>query len=90
MELFGNVWLPMGYWGWQVIGALVSVLVIVLVVRIIIRAAHGDWHTRWERRHGWCCEPDDGREARRILDERYAKGEMSDEEYRQKRENMKS
>ncbi|MEI6101323.1 MAG: SHOCT domain-containing protein [Eubacteriales bacterium] len=90
MELFGNVILPMNpFWGMGIIGTLLSVLVMVIVIRMIIRAAHGDYRSHRERRMDYAAQTDASYEARRILDERYAKGEIGDEEYRQKKENLR-
>ncbi len=84
---FGNVMIP---WDWSfgwVINLLVGVIIIVIMIRIVFRIVHG---SRYRRRE--CCrapwEPS-GNNAFRILDERYAKGEIDDEEYRRKKENLK-
>jgi Predicted membrane protein len=78
-------------WGWGIFGILISILVIVIIVRVIVRAARGDWHYhRYHRPWDYWMGPDDSsRDARRILDERYAKGEITEEEYKRMKENLK-
>lgn len=78
-------------WGW-VFGILISIILISVFVRIIIRIIRGD-NYRCHRHHrhwnDFAGPEDPSAAARRILDERYAKGEIDDEEYKRKRENLK-
>jgi Predicted membrane protein len=85
--------MPFG-WIWGIFGFLIVIMIIGFIIRAIVFAAHGgSWrryhmhrhHRRWE---DWM-EQDDSAEARKILDERYAKGEIDDEEYKRKKENLK-
>ncbi|MEI6101324.1 MAG: SHOCT domain-containing protein [Eubacteriales bacterium] len=79
-------------WIWWLIGVLISVAIICAIVRVIIRAVRGEsWHHHHHHHNWdyWVGQDDPSREARRILDERYAKGEINDEEYKRKKENMK-
>lgn len=79
-------------WGWSIIGVLISILIICIFVRIIIRIVRGD-HCHYRNHHRrWDCfggQDDPSAEARKILDERYAKGEIDDEEYKRRRDNLK-
>ncbi len=77
-------------WGWvsAIVSIVVSVILISVFVRIILRIVRGErWH---DRRYGYCGanEPQTSA-ARTILDERYAKGEISEEEYRRMRDNLR-
>ena len=79
-------------WGWSIVGLLISIMLISVFVRIIIRVVRGDhYHCHHHHRHNgdFAGQDDPSSEARRILDERYAKGEINDEEYKRKRENLK-
>jgi len=80
-------------WGWfsAMIGLLITVILISVFVRIIIRIVRGDsYHYHHHHRHCDDFAGQDGTysDARRILDERYAKGEISEEEYKRMRENL--
>jgi len=82
---FTNPW----GWGWSIVGLLVSIMIICVFVRIILRIVRGEHchhHRHWDNFTG---KEDPSAAARRILDERYAKGEIDDEEYKRKRENLK-
>lgn len=77
-------------WFWWLIGLLVCVAIVCAIVRTIVHAVRGDrYHHHHHHCDDWKGQDDPSREARRILDERYAKGEISDEEYKQKKENLK-
>lgn len=91
MFYFGWPYMSSWGWGWGIFGVLISILVIVIVVRVIVRAARGDWRYHHHHRHWdyWMGQDDTSREARRILDERYARGEITEEEYKRMRENLK-
>ena len=74
-------------WGWAIAGTLISVMIICIFVRIIIRIVRGDCR---RRRRCFCAEQAGAcADARTILDERYAKGEIDDEEYKRKKENLR-
>ena len=78
-------------WGWSIVGLLITVIIISVFVRIIIRIVRGD-HYHYHHHHRHCdgfAEQDESCGARKILDERYAKGEISEEEYKRMRENLK-
>lgn len=69
--------------GW-IIMAVLCVLLIVVAVYVFVRLAHGD-HFRFEHKN---TESVQENAALKILDERYAKGEISDEEYKAKKANL--
>lgn len=77
-------------WGWSIVALLITIIVISVFVRIIIRIVRGDRYCcRGRRRHfADFTEQDASAAARKILDERYAKGEIDDEEYKRRRENL--
>lgn len=79
-------------WVWPIVGVLISILLISVFVRIIIRIVRGEhYHHNHHHRHcdTFVGQDDPSAIARKILDERYAKGEIDDEEYKRKRENLK-
>jgi Predicted membrane protein len=89
MFYFGWPYMSSWGWGWGIFGTLISILVICIIVRVIIRAVRGGgWyhHRHWDY---WMGPDGSSREARLILDERYAKGEISEEEYKRMKENLK-
>lgn len=63
------------WWLWRIMMFLVWIVVITLVVRWVLR---GRYH-----------QPSPLDQARGILAERYARGEINDEEYRQRSEQLK-
>jgi len=70
-----------GGWILWIVGALVVALVVILIVRAVRNPVHSTV----------CAETAAGKEdsvAMRILDERYAKGAITDEEYRTKKSNL--
>jgi putative membrane protein len=77
-------------WPWSIVGVLVSILIVCIFVRIIIRIVRGEsYHCHHHHRRDGFTGTDDASTARRILDERYAKGEINEEEYKRMRENLK-
>lgn len=90
MELFGTVIVSMNpYWFSGLLGTLISILIVIAIVRVVIRAAHGDFRSRRERNMDYYAQSNADYEARRILDERYAKGQINEEEYKRMKENLK-
>jgi uncharacterized membrane protein len=83
------------HWSLGILGILLAIMIILFIVRVIVRIArnepwhhhHRDWRgcDTWEDWNGG----DTRSTARKILDERYAKGEIDDEEYKRKKENLK-
>lgn len=71
----GTDWGHMGNWGWtgMMIGWVLVTVVVALVAWMIING------TRSTSRHA----------AQDILDERYARGELSRDEYRERKEDLK-
>lgn len=86
---------PFDVWGWggSILGLLISILIICIVVRIIIRIVRGDHYYHCHRHHRhwdeYAGQDDTSSNARKILDERYAKGEITEEEYKRMKENLK-
>jgi putative membrane protein len=82
-------------WGWfsAILSLLITVIIISVFVRIILRIVRGDrYYCHHNHHHGhWddFAGQDDQSGAKKILDERYAKGEISEEEYKKMRENLK-
>ena len=79
-------------WGWAsaIISILVTVILVSIFVRIILRIVRGDRCHFRGRRYGYCgADENQASPARTILDERYAKGEISEEEYRRMKENLR-
>lgn len=78
--MMGGTGAMMG-WGW-LFGALMIVGIVLLMVLVVRLAAGGTNRPRTGGRNGG---PDTGvGSARRILDERYARGELDTEEYRER------
>ena len=63
-----------GHW-WFVFFPLVWIFAILLFSRLF-------WRGRWHHHHGW---HGGGASAEQVLGERYARGEITEEEYRQRR-----
>ena len=86
-----------GGWGWGILGIILTILVIFIIVRIIIRVSHHDTYHHQHHMgmgHHDCCnwnneEDSSYSSAKKILDERYARGEINDEEYKNKKANLK-
>jgi len=81
----------MGHFGWggSIVGLLITIILICVFVRIIIRIVRGDRYHHHRHCGGFAEQDDPSAAARKILDERYAKGEIDDEEYKRKKENLK-
>ncbi|MEI6101325.1 MAG: SHOCT domain-containing protein [Eubacteriales bacterium] len=85
------IFAPFGLIG-GLIGLLILVCIIGAIIRAIVFAAHGGRYHHYRHHGHW--DNDSGQDdatagARKILDERYAKGEIDDEEYKKKKENLK-
>lgn len=61
--------------GWGVLWMIASWALIVVIVLWLVRAFSGERSGRWEQR----------RTSLEILDERFARGEISEEEYEQRK-----
>jgi putative membrane protein len=70
----------MGGWGWMWLVGLLSMLLLVGLVVAIVWAV---------TRSGSTSRPDPTSRAREILDERYARGEISTEEYRERKDALR-
>jgi putative membrane protein len=82
-----------GGWLWMLISGLIFVVFFVLLIVLIIRLARGPgWHMRGhEGPGGEGFVPPWGKmdnKALEILNERYAKGEIDEEEYKKRKENL--
>jgi len=82
-----------GPWGWfsALIGLLITIIIFSVIVRIIVRIVRGDYCCH-RHHHHWddpARREDTYSAARKILDERYAKGEISEEEYKRMRDNLR-
>lgn len=75
-------WLVMGF------GMLLFWALVVAVIVLVVRSATGDRRDRIEQDGVSLHKP--GATARDILDERYARGEIDDEEYRTRRDALTS
>lgn len=87
-EPWNNGFPMMGHIGFWLIGLLIFVIIIGFILRLLFWAAFGHpggRYMRWERRYG----PWSGGDAESILDQRYARGEISLEQYRQMREELR-
>lgn len=84
MMYYGNGWMiPM------MIGGLILVALIILVVYLLMRSyknQNQEGYSGYTRSSG--PDPDPASRALAILAERYAKGEISDEEFRQKKSEL--
>lgn len=69
--------------GWMWLFWLLLILGVVLVVVVLVRAVGGGVTGPSEGRRGAAPQPGRSR-ARELLDERYARGEISTEEYRER------
>jgi putative membrane protein len=78
---------PFAFWFFGPFHGLASLLILILVFGLIFgrrRYYYGYYHPYWWRGH-----PADSRsEARAILEQRYAKGEIQRDEYLQKRQDL--
>jgi len=79
-------------WPWQwfggIFGVLLSILIIVIIIRVIIRIVTGE---RYPYRHFHRYYYDEGKSnALNILHERYAKGEITKEQYKSMKKDLES
>jgi putative membrane protein len=72
----GMAWM----WPWMLVGALLSLAVLVALVLLIV------WLVRGGRFNTH--SPAVAGNARQILDERYARGEIDEDDYRKRREGL--
>lgn len=71
----GMAWM----WPWMLVGALLSLAVLAALVILVIRLARGDRFNTHSPA---------GANARLILDDRYARGEIDEDDYRKRREGL--
>ena len=81
---YGGMW-HHGYWGWGswIVTAMVMTLFFALVITAIVAAVRylgGPGHQHGPAAHG----PQPGRRPDEILAERFARGDIDDEEYRRR------
>lgn len=82
MLIMADAWGMHGGWGWWIVMMLGMVVFWGLVIFGVVWLVRGSSTGWWSERHG----PEPRETARDVLDRRYAKGEISEEEYRQRRE----
>ncbi|HLR89193.1 SHOCT domain-containing protein [Jeotgalibaca ciconiae] len=71
---------PMGGWGgWFIVYDLVKLLIIIAAIIIIVRLLTNSFHKTDQGKHNKAID---------ILKERYARGEIDEEEYREKMEKL--
>ncbi|WP_308465247.1 SHOCT domain-containing protein [Rathayibacter soli] len=75
-----------GMWPLMAVGMLLLAGIVVLIVLLIIRFARGDRSVMLQG--GPQAAGPELSPARKILDERYARGDIDDEEYRRRRETL--
>jgi putative membrane protein len=73
----------MGGWtmGWMWVWPVLVVVGLAIIGYVVVRLAQG-------RQMSGGSDPRSGSAARRILDERYARGEIDEEEYRRRRDEL--
>lgn len=71
----GMAWM----WPWMLVGALLSLAVLVALVLLIVWLARSSRFDTRSHSSG---------NARQILDERYARGEIDEDDYRKRREGL--
>ncbi len=69
-----------------IVGLLVAVIIIGIMLRIVFAIIFGPTHYHRYRRWGW--EGPWGQDAEDVLDQRYARGEITREQYNQMREDL--
>ena len=83
--LYGILFWPLFFWGpFHGLGSLILLIVVVGLIFGRRRYYYGYYHPWW-----WNgSDPNSRAGARRILEERYAKGEIQREEYLQKKQDL--
>lgn len=85
-NMMGYGWSGIGWIG-MILAGLVVLIAIVLIVFLVARLSHGS--VRSGENHMINQQPDSAARALDILSERYAKGELSDEEYAKKKAELR-
>jgi uncharacterized membrane protein len=77
---------PFAFWFFGPFHGLFSLLILILIFSLIFRRRYYYWHPYW-----WHSgQPGSRADARSILEERYAKGEIKREEYLQMKQDLGS
>lgn len=69
------------------IGLLITLIILGILVRVVLSLIFGPMHYRRYRRWSW--EGPGGQDGRDILDQRYARGEITREQYNQMLEDLR-
>lgn len=80
-QMMMDGWMMGGWWfGWMVLWSLLVLAGLVFLIYGVVRLA--------QSRAPAAASTDQGSSARRILDERFARGEIDEEEYRRRRDQL--
>lgn len=87
--------MPYGYegpgvgWGGMVFGLLVFIVFIVIIVWVILTVARERPHHYGHHHQGWPGPREQSSDALKILNERFARGEIDADEYTERRDLLK-
>jgi putative membrane protein len=91
--MFHGVILPVIFLGWLFghgIGSIFGLLILIWVLGMVFHPWRWGYHPYYSRRWGWGSPPpaSSPSNARTILEERYAKGDITREEYLEKKRDL--
>ncbi len=93
MGYYGNWGAGYGFMGviFMIVFWIIIICIVIALIRALTMPGRGYWR-HYGHRHGrgHCpyCDEEGEKDALRILDERYAKGEINKEEYEQKKKDI--